>query len=447
MKKLTLTILIMAVAVVSFARLRRVQRDQVHNLIDDPKQMAIQFAEDELKRFPELWQYDWGKKPFFGYTQGVGGNAYLYMYAQTGNKRYFDYAEQWCDTLIEDDGTIKLRAMETYNLDLIRGGLVVCQVYKDIQANPELVGGKEAADAKLKKYKLAMEQQLIKQLKNQPRTTDGGYWHKLIYQHQMWLDGIYMASPFMAAYGATFNHPEWQAEALQQVITCWRHTYDPQTGLLHHAWDESASQRWSDAEGHSPNFWGRSVGWYLMAMVDILDYIPEGFQSTLNLGKKDTIQINGRDSLIHYINTLVKALPQYQRGGMWYQVLDQPDREGNWPEASVCTQFLYGIAKAINKGYIPAADAPTYKKLCQSIYDGLQQTRFQHRDEDINVPMLYRDAEGRLTLSQCCSVGGLGGRPYRDGSFSYYIHEKIRHDDGKATGPFIMGCYEMSKFK
>lgn len=442
MKKSLLCILITASAVMSFAFSPKPRRGQPHNLIDDPRQMAVRFADDEMNRFPELWQYDWGSKPFFGYTQGVGGTAYLYMYAETGDKRYFDYAEQWCDNLIEDDGTIKLRAMETYNLDLIRGGLVVCQVYRDIKANPDLVGGKEAAKAKLAKYKLAMEKQLIKQLKNQPRTADGGYWHKLIYQHQMWLDGIYMASPFMAAYGATFNHPEWQAEALQQVITCWRHTYDPRTGLLHHAWDEAAAQRWSDPEGHSPNFWGRSVGWYLMAMVDILDYIPEGFQSKLNLGHKDTIQISGRDTLIRYINTLVEALPQYQRGGLWYQVLDQPDRPGNWPEASVTTQFLYAIAKAVNKGYIPAE----YKELCKTVYDGLQQTRFAHRDEDINCPMLIVDDQGRLTLSQCCTVGGLGGNPYRDGSFEYYIHEKIRHDDGKATGPFFMGCYEMSKF-
>ena len=329
--------------------------------------------------------------------------------------------------------------METYNLDLIRGGLVLCQVYRELQQHPDLVGGKEAAKPKLAKYKKAMESELIKQLKNHPRTCDGGYWHKLVYPHQMWLDGIYMASPFMAAYGETFNHPEWQAEALQQVITCWHHTYDPKTGLLHHAWDESASQRWSDKEGHSPNFWGRSVGWYLMAMVDILDYIPEGFQSSFNCGHKDTIQISGRDTLINYINTLVDALPQYQRGGLWYQVLDQPDREGNWPEASVTTQFMYAIAKAVNKGYLPADRL----KIARDAFDGLQQTPFQHRDEDLHCPMLIRDDEGRLTLSQCCSVGGLGGNPYRDGSFEYYIREKIRHDDGKATGPFIMGCWEL----
>ena len=439
MKRLSLfLVLALSAAAICTARPKKIVP---RNLIDDPREMAITFAEDELKRFPELWQYDYGRRPFFGYTQGVGGSAYFYLWQETGDKRYFDYAEQWCDTLIAGDGTIQLRSRESYNLDLIRGGLVVCQVYRAIHENPALVGGGDEAIGKLYKYKKAMADDLILQLKNQPKTTDGGFWHKLRYPHQMWLDGIYMASPFMAAYGDTFGEDEWKAEALQQVITCWHHTYDPKTGLLHHAWDEAAAQRWSDKEGHSPNFWGRSVGWYLMALVDILDYIPEGFQSRLNIGHKDTITIAGCDTLIRYINTLVDALPQYQRGGMWYQVMDQPEREGNWPEASVTAQFMYAIAKAVNKGYIPA----DRKQIAIDAFNGLQQTPFQHRDEDFGGPMLYRDEKGRLTLSQCCTVGGLGGSPYRDGSYEYYINEKIRHDDGKATGPFFMGCYELSK--
>ena len=430
-----------------------------HNLIDNPKEMAVQFAESELKRFPKLWQYDYGTAPFFGYTQGVGGTSYLYMYQKTGDRRYFDYAEQWCDELCQDDGTILKRAMESYNLDLIRGGWVVCEVYNLIKQNPELVGGKEIADRKLAKYKKCMESQLIKQLKNQPRTCDGGFWHKLVYPHQMWLDGIYMASPFMAAYGAAFYHPEWQAEALQQVITCWHHTYDAKTGLPHHAWDEAAAQKWADKEGHSPNFWGRSTGWYLMAMVDILDYIPEGFQSKFNCGRKDTIMISGRDTLISYINQLIDALPQYQRGGLWYQVMDCPDREGNWAEATVTVQFMYAIAKAVNKGYIPADRI----KIAQDTYNGLQQTLLSdHRDVDAEGhvvgdqrdpgtyeygkqhTMVVRLQDGTYSLTQCCAVGGLGGSPrYRDGSYSYYIGERCRDNDGKGSGIYMMGCYEL----
>ena len=457
--KRTLTLLLCLLCVLTASAKKKAKGPQ--NLIDNPREMAIAYAESELKRFPELWQYDHGTAPFFGYTQGVGGTSFLYLYAETGDERYFRYAEQWCDQLVQEDGTILKRAMESYNLDLIRGGGVICQVYRDIQKNPDLVGGKEAAKAKLAKYKKAMESQLIKQLKNQPRTSDGGFWHKLIYQHQMWLDGIYMASPFMAIYGQTFQKPEWQAEALQQVITCWRHTYDPKTGLPHHAWDEAAAQRWADKEGHSPNFWGRSTGWYLMAMVDILDYIPEGFQSRLNLGHKDTIQISGRDTLISYINRLVDALPQYQRGGLWYQVMDCPDREGNWAEATVTVQFMYAIAKAVNKGYIPADRI----QIAQDAYNGLQQTIITDCRQvnaegkvigDKRDPMTYeygpqhtmvvRLSDGTYSLTQCCAVGGLGGSPnYRDGSFGYYIGERVRDNDGKGSGVYFMGCYELWK--
>ena len=457
--KRTLTLIISLLCLLTASAKKKTPGPQ--HLIVNPREMALAYAESELGRWPELWQYDYGTKLFFGYTQGVGGTSFLYLYAETGDERYFRYAEEWCDALIEDDGTIKQRAMESYNLDLIRGGWVVCQVYRDILRNPALVGGERAAKPKLAKYKKAMESQLIKQLRNQPRTTDGGYWHKLIYQHQMWLDGIYMASPFMAIYGETFGHPEWQAEALQQVITCWRHTYDPKTGLLHHAWDEAAAQRWADAAGHSPNFWGRSVGWYLMAMVDILDYIPQDFQSQLNLGHKDTISIAGRDTLIGYINQLVDALPQYQRGGLWYQVMDCPDREGNWAEATVTVQLMYAIAKAVNRGYLPKEKL----QIALDAYNGLQQTVFtdcravnadgkvvgDQRDPHVyeygpQHTMVVRLSDGSYSLTQCCAVGGLGGSPhYRDGSYGYYVGERVRDNDGKGSGIFIMGCYELSK--
>lgn len=437
-------LLILFVSLVTFTAFctAKVTKRVSKNLIDDPQEMAIAFAEDALKRFPELWMFDWGQKLSFGYPQAVGGSAYMYLFAETGNKRYFDYAEQWCDSLVQKNGEVRHRPMFYYNLDLIRGGLVIQQAYREIRKNPFLISPDTAVVyARMGKYKKAMEAELIRQLTFQPRTTDGGFWHKLIYPHQMWLDGVYMASPFMAAFGQTFKRETWQAEALQQVITCWRHTYDPKTGLLHHAWDESGNQKWCDAKGHSPNFWGRSIGWYMMALVDVLDYIPEGFQSPLGYGHKDTVMISGRDSLIGYLNHLVEVLPQYQRGGLWYQVLDQPDREGNWPEASVTAQFMYAIAKAVNKGYIPVEK----RQIALDAFNGLQQTNFVHRDEDFGGPMLIRDEQGLLTLTQCCSVSGLGGNPYRDGSYEYYINEKIRHDDGKAVGPFIMGCYELGK--
>ncbi len=362
---------------------------------------AKRFADSEMTRFPKAWQLDHGKRLFFGYAQGVGCCAMLDMYESTGDRRYLDYVEEWANTLIDDNGSIYLYDMSTYNLDFINSGKVLFKLYEET--------GKE-------KYKLAMDL-LIEQLSRHPRTLEGGFWHKLIYQHQMWLDGIYMASPFMAQYGATFDKPQWIDEAVKQIRICHKHTIDTKTGLYYHAWDESKSQQWANPEtGHSPNFWGRSIGWWFMALVDVLDYIPADHE--------------GRADIISYIQGLAAALPNYQdKDGLWYQVVDQADREGNFPEASVTTQCMYAYAKAINKGYIDKK----YREVAEKAFNGIKNK------------LLKENPDGTLTLTRCCQVGGLGGNPYRDGSFEYYIGEKIRDNDAKATGPYIKGCLELGK--
>ncbi|WP_321519418.1 glycoside hydrolase family 88 protein [uncultured Bacteroides sp.] len=362
---------------------------------------ARRFADSEMRRFPHAWQLDHGTKPFWGYAQGVGCCAMLKMWKLTGDKRYFKYVKEFADSLINDKGEITLYDKSTYNIDYVNSGKVLFDLYKET--------GNQ-------KYKLAMDV-LIRQLKDQPRTLEGGYWHKLTYQHQIWLDGIYMASPFMAQYGAEFGKPEWIDEAVKQIILCHNHTFDAKTGLYYHAWDESKSQRWANPEtGLSPNFWGRSIGWYFMAMVDALDYIPTDHA--------------GRATLIGYIQGLADALPNYQdKNGLWYQVLDQPKREGNFPEASVTTQFMYAYAKAVNKGYIDKK----YRVYAEKAFEGLKNK------------LIIENGDGTLTLTRCCQVGGLGGNPYRDGSFEYYIGEKMRDNDAKATGPYIMGCIELGQ--
>jgi unsaturated rhamnogalacturonyl hydrolase len=353
-----------------------------------------------MRRFPEAWQLDHGKRLYFGYSQGLGCLAMLQVWKNTGNKLYFDYVKQWADTIINEQGDIHLYDVKTYNIDYINPGKVLFDVYKQ-------TGNK--------KYKLAMDK-LIDQMKDHPRTSDGGYWHKFIYKHQMWLDGIYMASPFMAQYGMEFNQPEWIDEAIKQITLCHKHTYDSITGLYYHAWDESKSQAWANPEtGHSPNFWGRSIGWYFMAVVDALDFIPEKHVR--------------RPELIAIVQGLADALPKYQRNGLWSQVIDQPERIGNFPEASVTTQCMYAYSKAVNKGYIHKK----YRTYAKRALKGLQEK------------LLIENQDGTLSLTRCCAVSGLGGNPYRDGSFEYYIGERIRDNDAKATGPFIMGCIELGK--
>jgi len=364
--------------------------------------LSVKMADSEMQRFPRLYQYDHGKRLFFGYTQGLGGMAFMKLWQVTGEKKYYDYVYQWGDSIIAADGSIYLYKRADYNLDYINSGKVLFYLY-EATGEP--------------RFRMAMDT-LLKQFEAHPRTTDGGFWHKKIYTHQMWLDGLYMASPFLAQYGATFGKPEWIDEAIQQMITAAKHTYDEKTGLFHHAWDESKSQRWADSlTGKSPNFWGRSIGWYAMALVDNLDFIPSDHPR--------------RGEVIQLVVTLAKAMARYQdkETGLWYQVVDQGNREGNYLEASVSSMMLYFYAKAVNKGYLSS----DWRKIALRARDGL------------NKHLIVRNEDGTLSLTHCCAVAGLGGNPYRDGSYSYYINERIRDNDGKATGPFIMGCLELNR--
>ena len=367
------------------------------------QKMSVEFADSEMKRFPEAWQLDHGKRLFFGYAQGVGCCAMLDMWHYTGDRKYYDYVAAWADTIVDKDGGIYLYDMSEYNLDFINSGKVLFDIYA------------ETGDAR---YKKAMDL-LARQLARHPRTHEGAFWHKLIYPFQIWLDGLYMASPFLARYGAMFDRPDLVDDAVNQFMICARRTYDNRTGLYYHAYDESRNQRWADpVTGHSPNFWGRSMGWWFMALVDVLDYVPENHPH--------------RADLITFIKGLAVSLPEYQdKDGLWYQVLDCPEREGNFPEASVTSMVMYAYAKAVNKGYIDEE----YIRVAEKAYDGLRKV------------LLRREPDKTWTLTRCCAVGGLGGSKYRDGSFNYYIHERMRDNDAKATGPFIMGCIQLEQYK
>lgn len=196
---------------------------------------------------------------------------------------------------------------------------------------------------------------------------------------------------------------------------CYQKCLDPATGLLHHAWDESRSQRWADKRtGQSTTHWGRSMGWYMMAVVDVLDYVPENHPR--------------RKELVAILRNMAEILPAYRGAdGLWYQVVDQAEREGNYPEPSVNAQLLYAISKSVNKGYIQK----NYRGLALEVLKAME------------YHLLKKEKDGSLSLAGCCAVAGLGGNPYRDGSYEYYINERRRDNDAKATGPFIMACLEL----
>ena len=340
----------------------------------------------------EVWQYD------VSLLAGAIGKLSDY----TGDDKYYQYFKDCMDFYITPEGTIKYYRLEEYNLDKIRPGVNLFTLFEKTDDT---------------RYETAIKT-LIEQLKNHPRTSDGGFWHKKIYTHQMWLDGIFMASPFMVQYATTFDEPQWYDEAVKQITQIYSHTKDDETGLLYHAWDESRSQRWCDPlTGRSEHFWSRAMGWYSMAIVDVLDFLPENHP--------------GRDQLIEILNNISSALVKVQdeKTGLWYQVLDMGGREGNYLEASGSGMFAYTFAKGVRNGYLPN----NYRQVAEKTFLGLVEN------------LVEQDADGGYNLTRVCGGCGLGGNPYRDGSYEYYINEKIIPNDPKGVGPFILAGIELSK--
>lgn len=364
---------------------------------------AVHMAESDMKRNPQAWMIDFRKSPKWGYTNGLMGSAYLELSLETDNDIYKNYLKNgYYDVLIDSAGQIKGYKMRDYNIDKINSGKALFALYKSTGDN---------------RYKTVMDT-LRSQMASHPRTRDGGFWHKKRYAHQMWLDGIYMADPFLAQYAKVFNDTELMDGVVNQLLTVQKYTYDAHTGLNYHAYDESRNQRWSDSiTGQSPHFWGRAQGWYCMSIVDVLDYLPSSHPK--------------RHEIIGNLQNILDALLKVQdsESGMWYQVLDQGKREGNYLESTCSSMFTYCLLKSIRLGYID----DTYQSIAENSYQNLIKA-FVKEEED-----------GGISLTQCCAVAGLGGNPYRDGTFEYYISEPIRDNDPKGVGPFILASIEMDR--
>jgi unsaturated rhamnogalacturonyl hydrolase len=340
------------------------------------------------KGIPPKWVYDYGVI--------LGGMKTLW-YA-TGDKRYYDFIKGGVDTFVNADGTIKTYAVEDYNLDQVRMGSAVLMLYR------------VTGDAKYKK-----SADLIRsQLKSQPRLSEGGFWHKKIYPNQMWLDGLYMAEPFYAEYSHIFGESNWD-DIANQLILMEKHVRDEKTGLLYHAWDESKKMGWADkTTGRAPMFWGRAMGWYAMALVDVLDYFPKDHPK--------------RAELIAILNREMTAIEKVQdkRSGLWWLILDAPGREKNYLEASASCMFAYTMAKGVRMGYLPVS----FIRSAKAAWAGIQKE-------------LVEDKEGGVNLLKTIGSAGLGGTPYRDGSYDYYVGEKVMTNDPKGVGAFLLAAVEM----
>lgn len=357
-------------------------------------QWSVRMAESVMARQPVLsdeWHYE----------VGLMLKAFEQLWKRTGDERYYDYLKRNMDGFIAEDGSIRTYEMEEFNMDQINAGKVLFPLYERTAEE---------------RYRRAADT-LRQQLRLHPRTSEGGFWHKQIYPYQLWLDGVYMGGPFLTQYGIAFDDPEAIDEVTREILLVARYTRDPATGLFYHGWDEKREQVWADSvTGLSANFWGRAMGWYAMALVDVLDDLPEDHADYR--------------AVVQVLQNLAEAVRNVQDPvtGLWYQVVDKPAHEGNYLEGSASSMFTYALAKGVRQGHLDAR----YLDVAKRAYDGL-------------LSHLITVEDGLVSLNQICAVAGLGGKQQRDGSFEYYMSEPVVANDPKGVGPFIMASLEMER--
>lgn len=340
---------------------------------------------------PVKWSYDQGV-----ILEGIDG-----LWRRTGDNEYFKYIQKSMDLFITKEGDIQRYKLEDFNIDNVKNGRTLLTLYK--------------VTGQVKYFKAATI--LWNQLQNQPRTKEGGFWHKKIYPNQMWLDGLYMGEPFYAEYAALIKDDKAFDDIANQFIYMEKHARDSKTGLLYHGWDESKQEKWANKNtGNSANFWGRAMGWYGMALVDVLDYFPEKHPQ--------------RKALLEILKHLSVGIESYQdsKSGLWYDILDQANRKGNYVEASASSMFVYTLAKGVRKGYLNVR----YLDVARKGYGGIKK---EFVDSKVHP--------GRIDLKGTVSVSGLGGKPYRDGSYAYYLSEKVITNDPKGVGAFLLAANEI----
>ncbi|WP_109742348.1 glycoside hydrolase family 88/105 protein [Arcicella aurantiaca] len=365
---------------------------------------SVRMADSDILRNPEGWMLDFSKDPRWGYCNGLVCSSLEQLWRQSGNEKYYNYIKKYADDLINEDGSIKTYKVDAYNIDALNAGKFLFAIYE------------KTHEAKYEKAIKLLRSQML----THPRTSEGGFWHKKHYPHQMWLDGLYMGTPFLAQYAKVFNEPELFSDIANQIILIDKHNKNLETGLYHHGWDESKEQRWADKQtGKSAHVWGRGMGWYAMALVDVLDYFP-----------KEHPQYK---TILKITQEMAQTLKKYQdsSSGLWYQVMDVGKQPENYLESSASTMFVYFLIKAGKRKYIQ----PEYIQTAQKGYAGI----LKH--------FIRVESDQKISITDACAGAGLGGNPYRDGSYEYYCKEVKRDNDPKSVGPFIMLALEFETLK
>jgi len=356
-------------------------------------------ADATMARWPFSRSVAEGQRRAWNYETGTLLEGMDAVWFQAADPRSYNYIKASVDQWVNTDGSISTYKPEENQLDSILLGRQLLLLYGVTQD---------------KRYALAAEK-LYQQLQQQPRTPSGGFWHKQRYPNQMWLDGLYMAEPFYAEYAVTFHHPAAFTDIAHQFALIDEHLRDAKTGLLYHGWDESKQERWADKQtGRSSQFWARAMGWYLMALVDTLEYVPADSPAHAQL----VAQLN------RYADAVVRV--QDAQSGLWFQVLDKPAEKGNYLESSAACMFVYALARGMRQGYLPEK----YLTNAQRGYAGIL-SHFIEGNGDA------------LSLKQTVKGAGLGGDPYRDGSYAYYIGEKTGANDPKGVGAFLLASVEI----
>jgi len=363
-------------------------------------QLAQELAISEMRHNPAMWQCDGAAKPKWEYTPTLMARTFIELYDATQDSIFLNHAQRFADDFIGEDGTILTYKKSLYNMDRIQGGNFLI-LLNELNPQPQYVTAIET---------------LRDQLREQPRTAEGGFWHKQIYEHQMWLDGLFTGTTFYARYAAWKPEPEAWSDVAKQFLIIDAHTRKA-NGLNHHGWDESHQMGWSDSiTGCSPETWGRAEGWYVMALCDVLELMPADQPE--------------RAQLVAILNRVMKTLLAVQDPAthLWYQVPDKGDQEGNYLESTCSAMYCFAMAKGVRLGVLPKA----YKAEAKKVMEGLKAHK------------IVENEDGTLSLIDCCAVAGLGGNPYRDGTYEYYIHERIREDDPKGVAPLILACIELA---
>ena len=380
------------------------------------KSMAQWMTYSEMKRTPKSYLLDFASKPRWNYAVGIELEGLLDTYRVHGDDSILNYLHTYRQKMIDERGDVVGYDYNAFNLDNVRPAKFILRMQQ--------YGARKGEKIALKTF--------MKQLLNQPRTREGVFWHKAIYANQVWLDGIFMGLPFYCDYAVKTCSPRKARrildDAVNQMMQTDRRTYDEKTGLWKHAWDETHRQFWANPlTGQSLHTWARALGWYVMAMTECLDVMPDDYPR--------------KAEVVALLQKVMKAVVQYQdkKSGVWYDVLDVESPK-NYLESTASCMFAYVLLKGSRMGWLDT----DFNEAGKRAYEGILK-RFIRVNKDRTI-----------TLTDCCSVSGLGpGKgPFvpagkenykRDGSFDYYMSEPIRDNDAKGIGPFIWASLEMER--